>query len=107
MKKNNYQAAAELVQKGSFVIRCFAYLVFYVPVTFILAAVLDLRLPIGMNSDNLTVQVEFYGYFLAMTVPFIVWELLIRWARKRNGFSVNKNIEMEIEEKNHDGNSKK
>lgn len=98
-KNNNYEAAAKGIKVGGIITRIFAYLVFYVPVTIILAAIIDLKLPMGMNSDNITVFIQFYGYFILMLTPYILWELSVQLWRKKQGFSLWKNIEEEIKQK--------
>lgn len=95
---NNYKVAARGIREGGFVERLFLYSVFYIPTTLVLGMILDLPLPIGINAGNLWVAFKFYGFFIGLAVPFILWEKSVRRFRRKHNLSIWKNVSAELEQ---------
>jgi hypothetical protein len=95
-----YKNAGNGIKAGGLITRLFIYLSFYAP-TLLIWIIILLTAFKGAhgNSGSSTVDsmIGLSIMFLLPASPFILWEYSIRNWRKKNGLSIYKNIETELE----------
>jgi len=74
------------------------YFLLYIPISLLIGVALNLPIPVGINNSA-EVFIKFFGFFGFMSIPFILTEVAVRLWRRKNGFSISKNIIEEIKQR--------